>query len=253
MNKYKKLRVFNLVMGILHLIQGVLMYGISNTFSLPITTSYLQFDIATGQLAPYIETLGKLQIAPVISIFLLLSALAHIILTLPTVFEWYTSNLKKGVNYARWYEYMLSSSLMMVVISMLVGVYDLSSLILIFSINASMILFGLVMEIHNQTTEKVNWTSYIAGCFAGIIPWVVVALYLFNSGEGDYKAPDFVYWIFFSIFLFFNTFALNMFLQYKKTGKWKEYRWGEVVYIILSLLAKSLLAWQVFAGTLRPV
>jgi len=44
-----------------------------------------------------------------------------------------------------------------------------------------------------------------------------------------------------------------MFLQYKKIGKWKDYLYGEKVYIILSLVAKSALAWQVFAGTLRPV
>jgi len=42
-------------------------------------------------------------------------------------------------------------------------------------------------------------------------------------------------------------------LQYKKVGKWQDYLYGERVYIILSLVAKSLLAWQVFAGTLRPV
>ena len=142
---------------------------------------------------------------------------------------------------------------MIVLISMLVGVYDLSTLILLFSINAMMIFCGLIMEVHNQTTKKTNWISYIFGCFAGIIPWVVIALYLFGSGEGEYRAPDFVYWIFFSIFLFFNSFSLNMYLQYKKIGKWKDYTYGEKMYILLSLLAKSALAWQIFAGTLRPV
>jgi hypothetical protein len=44
-----------------------------------------------------------------------------------------------------------------------------------------------------------------------------------------------------------------MVLQYKKVGKWRDYTFGEKVYVILSLVAKSLLAWQVFAGTLRPV
>lgn len=54
-----------------------------------------------------------------------------------------------------------------------------------------------------------------------------------------------------SIFLFFNVFAVNMFLQYKKVGPWKDYLFGERVYVFLSLFAKSALAWQVFAGTLR--
>ena len=33
-------------------------------------------------------------------------------------------------------------------------------------------------------------------------------------------------------------------------GKWSDYFYGERVYMILSLVAKSLLAWQVFGGTL---
>jgi hypothetical protein len=44
-----------------------------------------------------------------------------------------------------------------------------------------------------------------------------------------------------------------MFLQYKKVGRWKDYLFGERMYIILSLTAKTLLAWQIFAGTLAPV
>jgi hypothetical protein len=196
---------------------------------------------------------AQLQIASLVALFLFLSATAHFLLSAPGIYNWYIANLKKGINYARWYEYALSSSLMIVLIAMLVGIYDLGSLILMFALNAMMILFGLMMELHNQSTQKTNWTAYIYGCIAGAVPWVVIFIYLFGSGEGEYKAPDFVYAIFISIFIFFNTFALNMFLQYKRVGKWREYVFGEKMYILLSLLAKSALAWQIFGGTLRPV
>ena len=43
-----------------------------------------------------------------------------------------------------------------------------------------------------------------------------------------------------------------MILQYKKVGKWKDYLYGEKVYIILSLVAKTLLAWFVLAGIMQP-
>ena len=62
--------------------------------------------------------------------------------------------------------------------------------------------------------------------------------------------PGFVYAIIVSLFVFFNIFALNMVLQYKQVGKWRDYLFGEKVYIFLSLTAKALLAWQVFANTL---
>jgi hypothetical protein len=59
-----------------------------------------------------------------------------------------------------------------------------------------------------------------------------------------------VYGIFFSLFVFFNCFAINMFLQYKRIGPWRRYTFGEYGFIFLSLTAKSALAWQVFSGTL---
>jgi hypothetical protein len=253
MDKYKNLRLYNIVIGFFHLIQGVLMVVLSNAFTLPINTNYLKFNLTTFKLEPVLNHVYDLRVGYAIAAFLFISAIAHFTVSMPKVYDWYVANLKKGINYARWIEYSISSSIMIVVVAMLVGVYDLSSLILMFFLNAMMILFGLMMEVHNQTTTKTNWLSYIFGCIAGIIPWVVIALYLFGSGDASHHAPTFVYWIFFSIFVFFNSFAANMILQYGKIGKWKDYTFGEKVYILLSLVAKSLLAWQVFAGTLRPV
>jgi hypothetical protein len=88
------------------------------------------------------------------------------------------------------------------------------------------------------------------GCFAGIIPWIIVLIYLWSPGFGDQQPPAFVYGIIFSLFVFFNIFAVNMVLQYKQVGRWRDYMFGEKVYIILSLTAKALLAWQVFSATL---
>lgn len=251
-NKFKKLRVFNLMMAFFHAAQGVLMLVLSSSFSLPVTTAFVKYSVTTGKLEPLLHTVFNLRLGPLVAGFLFLSALAHFLVS-TFFYRWYVNNLKRGMNLARWIEYSLSASLMIVVISMLVGIYDGVSLILIFFLNMMMILFGWVMEVHNQTTAKTNWTSFIFGCLAGAIPWVAVGLYLFGSGSPGAKPPTFVYWIFFSIFLFFNVFAVNMILQYKKTGKWRDYLFGEKVYIILSLVAKSLLAWQVWAGTLRPV
>lgn len=252
-SSYKKIRVFNLVMFFFHAVQGFIMLYLSNNFQIPLSTAFLQFDLATKSLLPHTEVFRFLPLGPLVAGFLFLSAIAHLIISLPSVYPWYINNLKKGMNIARWIEYSFSSSLMIVVISMLVGVYDVFTLLLMFALNAMMILFGWVMEVHNQSTQKTNWLSYIFGCLAGAVPWVVIGCYLFLSGDADHKAPTFVYWIFLSIFIFFNIFAINMILQYKKVGKWKNYLYGEYAYIILSLLAKSLLAWQVWAGTLRPV
>ena len=251
---FQRLRLFNAAMVPVHLAQGILMLLLSNDFSLPVTTSFLKFDEGSARLITSDNTLFDLRLGPVVASFLFISALAHLLLTLPSVYPWYVRCLKRGINYVRWYEYALSASLMIVVIAMLVGMYDLGSLILIFALNATMLLFGLMMELHNQTTDRVNWTAFSFGAIAGAVPWIVIGLYLLAPASRSVAdVPAFVYGIYISIFFWFNSFAVNMFLQYKTVGPWRDYLFGERMYIILSLTAKSALAWQVFAGTLRNV
>ncbi len=246
-----RLKKLNLSAGLLHFVQGVLVLVLSKSFSLPISGNYLKFNEASQALEPTSTTLFNVQLPYLIAGFFFLSAFFHLVIA--TVYnKTYNANLKLGINKARWIEYSISASVMMVAISLLVGIYDLMSLVMLFSLAAVMNLMGLVMEVHNQTTKKTNWLSYNIGCFAGAIPWVAVAFYMWLGAHNGSAAPTFVYWIFVSIFLFFSSFALNMVLQYKKVGAWKNYVYGERAYIILSLVAKSLLAWQVFGGTLRP-
>ena len=108
-------------------------------------------------------------------------------------------------------------------------------------------------KVYRSGQKKTNWASYTIGCIAGFVPWVVIFIPLISGiMSSESSIPDFVIAIFISIAIFFNVFAINMYLQYKKIGKWKDYIHGEQVYIVLSLFAKSALAWQVFAGTLRP-
>jgi len=251
--KYTGLRRFNLGMGFLHLVQGIFMIAVSNDTTYPIYTNFLNFDIETLTLAPNPEIVYELPFGVAVAFFLLISAVAHFYLA--TIgYPRYVKNLKKGMNPVRFYEYALSSSLMIVLIGMLIGILDLGAIILIFAVNATMNLFGIMMELHNQITKKTDWTAFIYGCIAGIVPWIVIMIYFvgaINSGDAD--PPDFVYTIVPTLFVFFNIFAINMVLQYKKVGRWKDYLFGERIYIILSLSAKTVLCWLIWTGTLAPV
>lgn len=251
--KYQGLRRINLVMGFLHLIQGGFMWLFSNDTTYPIFTNFLGFNTETLSLAPNSELFYELRFGPAIASFLLISAVAHFYLA-TSGFDKYVANLKKGKNPIRFYEYALSSSLMIVLIGLLAGLWDLGAIILIFGINAMMNLFGLLMEEINQYTKKTEWLAFNYGTIAGIFPWIVIFIYFIGSvNSGEAKPPAFVYAIIPTLFAFFNTFAINMVLQYKQVGKWKDYLYGERAYIVLSLLSKSVLAWIIFGGTLAPV
>jgi Heliorhodopsin len=235
------LRKLNGIMAALHAIQGMVVLALSRDFTLPISGNFLSFNNSTQSLEPATTTLFNLSLPLLIAGFFFLSAGAHLIIA--TAYnKTYVRDLAKGINKARWIEYSISASIMMVAISLLVGIYDLMSLVMIFALVAIMNLLGLAMEVYNQGSSRVQWLSYWLGCIAGIVPWLAIAFYLWLSADNGSPAPTFVYWIFVSIFIFFNCFAINMALQYKKIGPWKDYLYGERSYIFLSLVAKSLLA-----------
>ncbi|MEM0344054.1 MAG: heliorhodopsin HeR [Thermoplasmata archaeon] len=248
--KFKKLKNFNLAMGFLHLIQGGLMLWLSPPGKAPVYTDFITgFEGGLPQFAK--DQIATISLGPLVASFLFVSAIAHFSLS-TFGYRWYVEHLKQHINPARWAEYAVSSSIMIVLIAMQVGMFELSTLMLIFALNATMNLFGWMMELHNQTTKKTDWTAYIFGCFAGIVPWIVIGIYFFGAVlQSAESVPTFVYFIFPITAAFFNVFAINMVLQYRAKGRWADYLFGERVYIILSLTAKSTLAWLVFGGTYR--
>jgi len=143
---------------------------------------------------------------------------------------------------------------MIVVIATLSGIQEIGTLIAIFGINAAMNLFGWSMELANEGRTKTQWSHYLFGCIAGAVPWIVITVALLTAATepGAAPIPGFVIAIFVSLFISFNVFAFNMVKQYRRTGRWESYLYGERVYMFLSLFAKTILAWQVFAGTLKP-
>lgn len=251
------LKRFNLIMGFLHFIQGILMLTFSLTiekisnFQIPILSNFLKFDPVIKRLITDTKVAFDLPFGIAVSLFLFLSALFHFIISVSKTNEIYNNDLSKGMNRFRWYEYALSSSLMIVLIATLFGVYDIGALIAIFASNAAMNLFGLDMELVNQKSEKTNWLPFLFGTFAGLAPWVIIIMHAFGNANLD-QVPWFAYAIVGSYFVFFNLFPINMVLQYKKVGPWKNYLFGEKGYIVLSLAAKTVLAWLVFFGVMQP-
>lgn len=252
------LHTWNKWLAVIHAVQGVMILVASTARTFPLTTNYLTVDPMASEtagsqvLALATRNLADVNLAYLIAAFFLASAVAHLLAAL-WLRKRYEAGLKKGINRIRWFEYAASASLMLVAIAMLTGVGDLSTLLMIFMLSAVMNLLGLAMEVYNQGKAKPNWLAYIIGCVAGIVPWVVLAIYLIGANlYGAGGIPGFVYGIYVSLFILFNGFALNMWLQYKKKGKWANYLYGERMYMILSLTAKTALAWQVFFGTLRP-
>jgi hypothetical protein len=225
--------------------------AISTDFSLPVTATYMAGPPGTIYSEPII--VFETPLALMVALFLGLSAVAHFIVASPQFFGRYGKGLEEKRNYFRWVEYSISSSVMIVLIAQITGIADITALVAIFGVNASMILFGWLQEKYEQPGNG-GWVPFIFGCITGMVPWLAVAIYVISPGNPSTEsAPAFVYGIIVTIFLLFNSFAWVQYKQYKAQGKWSNYLHGERIYIVLSLVAKSLLAWQIFANTLIPV
>jgi hypothetical protein len=249
-----KLISFNIKMGFLHLIQGTILLVLGMTISTfkdfrpTIYARFLEvFD--GGGYGPVTQELFDLPFAIMVALFLLLSSLFHFLIAFPLKNK-YLAHIDKGINPYRWYEYALSSSLMIVLLSTMFGLFSIEAIVLIFIINGLMNLFGLLMEKMNPIDrKKTDWTAHWFGWIAGLAPWLMIVIFLLNNGDLS-LLPWFVIPGVLFYFLVFNLFAFNQILQYRKVGRWSEYIYGERMYIWLSLFGKSILAWFVFIGIL---
>jgi FtsH-binding integral membrane protein len=159
----------------------------------------------------------------------------------------YERDLARGINRFRWVEYSVSATIMVLVICFYNGITGISALIAIAGANVAMILFGWLQELMNPperstTTMRPFWF----GSIVGLAPWIAILVNTFGSES----VPGFVYGIIISLFVFFMSFGLNQWLQYKQIGPWKDYAYGEKAYLVLSLGAKTALAWQIFGPSL---
>ena len=243
-----RLRRLNLIVGSAHALQAVVLIAIATAASLPITSSFLVGPPGAGDYGS--ASLGSLRIDWLVAAFLLLAAVDHLTLSGGRPRRWYEANVARGINPARWWEYSISASLMVVLIAMLGGVSELVALIALFGANAAMILFGVIQERVNVHRDEVDWRPFVFGCVIGAVPWIAITAQLIVSTTYGEGVPGFVVAIFITLFLLFNTFAVNMWLQYRGRGRWADPAFAERVYLVLSLVAKSALAWQVYAGAL---
>jgi len=245
----RKLRRLNITAGFLHLVSLIAILVLANDAALPVQATYLTDAPGTGNFSAPVP-LFDINISYAVAAFMGLSAFFHFLVSSPGVFPRYADGLGRHINPYRWVEYSLSSSIMIVVILQLTGVADDIALLGIFGVNVSMILFGWLQERYTTPGDG-DLRPFWFGCLAGAVPWIAVALNVITpKGPADATVPGFVYGIVISLFILFNCFAIVQWKQYRAKGKWADYLYGERAYIVLSFVAKSLLAWQVFSGAL---
>ena len=241
---YGRLRRDNVLAGALHAASAVAILALAHPFSLPVSARYMAGP--PGSSARQLVHLFDISTAGLIAAFFSLSALAHFLVAGPLRAS-YERHLAMHQNPFRWMEYSLSSSLMIVAIAQLTGIADVAALVALVGANAAMIGFGWIQERYEEPGGSL--APFWLGSGVGAVPWIAIGVYLIGPGARAH-APGFVYAIYVSLFVSFNCFAAVQYLQFRQVGRFRDYLVGERAYLVLSLVAKSLLAWQIFASTL---
>ncbi len=238
------LRRWNLGLSVLHAAQAVGILLLSSGFAITVTSSYPSGPPGTTPTPP--SVLFDVAIGPAVAVFLFLAAADHL-LTATAARSVYEADLRRGINRFRWVEYSVSSTIMIVLIGFYFGLTGISTVVTIVGANVAMILFGWLQERANPSGRtETTMLPFWFGTIAGAAPWVAIAINLVGADQ----IPGFVIGIAVSLLIAFFTFAVNQWLQYRRIGPWRDYAFGEKTYLVLSLIAKSLLAWQIFAGSL---
>jgi hypothetical protein len=238
------LRRWNLGLSVLHAAQAVLILVMAGDFAITVTSTFPQGPPGTRLTTP--EALFDVAIGPAIAVFLLLAAFDHFA-TATFARRTYERDLGRGINRFRWVEYSLSATLMVVLIAFYSGITDITAVLAIAGANVAMILFGWLQErINPPGRTSTTMMPFWFGTIAGVAPWIAIWTNVFGAPQ----IPGFVYGIVIAELVFFFSFGLNQWLQYRGIGRWHDYAYGEKTYLVLSLAAKSLLAWQIYGGSL---
>ena len=238
------LRLWNLVLTVVHLVQAALILFLADAFPIAITSSFPEGPPGTPAPAP--ATLFDVRIGWAVAVFLGLAALDHL-LTATVSRGVYERDLRRGINRFRWVEYSFSATLMIILIGFYSGITSINAIIAVAGANVGMILFGWLQERMNPPGRtSTTMLAYWFGALLGIAPWISIGVNI----VGSETVPGFVYGIVIAQFIFYSSFGVNQWLQYRGVGRWADYAFGEKTYLVLSLVAKSVLAWQIFAGSL---
>ncbi|MCZ3388047.1 MAG: heliorhodopsin HeR [Actinomycetia bacterium] len=242
--RLRGLHRWNVGLTVLHLGQAVLILFLTSDFAIAVTSSFPEGPPGTAVPAP--STLFEVRIGWAIALFLVLAALDHL-LTATFARDVYERDLQCGINRFRWVEYSISATVMVILISFYWGITSINTVIVIAGANVGMILFGWLQERMNPPGRtSTTMLPFWFGALVGITPWVAMTVNI----VGSTTIPGAVYAIFIVQGIFFFCFGLNQWLQYRVVGRWAYYAFGEKTYLVLSLGAKSLLAWQIFAVSL---
>lgn len=181
-------------------------------------------------------------------------------------FKSYKNSIDNRFGAWRWADYILSASVMVVVITIYCGVVDTWTLLGVGLAEAAVVFLGAVSEyaLGKSVESKIDSNEkkallavskwLLGGAFALFfvlwVPGIATFFYSIDGGEDRAQAavPDIVYVIIFAYPVTFLQFGLVSWRVYRNRAR--NYKFYEMLFILLSLVSKVLLHWSIYFGLL---
>jgi hypothetical protein len=248
---WNKLRIMNVAAAIL---QGIL--GLIIVFWLVLGDISPTFKLDTGEYQGDGKGRQILAIPPsflvqLLIVFTFVTGLFHVIYA---THGNYDRDVNKGLNTARWVEYSITASVMILVVAVSSGVYSLDSQILIVTAIFCCMLCGLLSQYAREHRDRLDGDGRKMEFLATGVGWVlflvaygiIVRRFFQVAGE----APDFVKYIIVAMGILYGSFGIIHLVQTSlsdTTDKTMNRR-IEGAYIIDSFVSKVLLVILLFTG-----
>jgi hypothetical protein len=254
-NSYNLLKI-NLIIGLVYLLQVVAVLILSKATYFAIRTNYQTTDSLASQegnqvLAPATRDMFDLNVVYLLVAILAVSAIAHLLIA--TVYKTsYQANLAKSHNKIRWLDYSVSFSLTIVVASLLAGIHDIVTLLAIVVLTIISAVLALSVESKSISSKTVDWRSLMVALGASLAVWTGIFIYVTHSVVyGQVSIPNYIYFALLSLFGLSIAIHVNTYLSFKRLGRWANYQHSELMFVLLSFVAKVALVWWVVGGMLQ--
>ncbi len=254
----QKLRSLNFFVAFASVLQAGLILFLSKAFggihsvfaSFPTNDSLATASSGQAQIVTGAHRLFDVHLSWLIAAFLIVTAVMH--LALATILrKRYEREVAVRVNRVRWATYAISGSLLLVTIALAAGVSDLVTLLAIVGFNVIAALVALSREHYTQNGERTRLV-YGIGAIAAGAPFVIFLLNILGTHQyGEGGTPKYVYWLYFTGFVIVSALARNLIQQTRVRGRWIDYIYAERVYIWLSLIGSSAVAWEIYSAVLK--
>lgn len=238
----------------LYLAQIILLVLFAKDFWVSITTNYLAYDSLLSKSEQIVHGAGTSRLFDLNIIWLLIfilgvSCIGNFILATRynTKFK---AGLKNGNSIFNWVIYGFVSSMLMLVLALLSGIFDISSLIMLFSINIFVYILGWIYHLRLRNDKQLAKFALMSTIKATILPWAVIIIYIFGTFVfGGNSINAWIYLVYLTVLLA-QIGLIYIYNQIQnQSGKWKNILFAERAFLTVIFAWQTLVIWQVFFGT----